>query len=89
MAMAGNGSAGGQLDHQEIWQLKGELARLRDYQAWQQTNFDEDLARLELRVKTTEDRFDRIQDNINAAIRWLAIGAGAIIFELLRKGVVF
>lgn len=89
MAMAGNGSPRGQLDQQEIWQLRGELARLRDHQAWQQANFDEDLARLELRVKATEDRFERIQNNINAAIRWLALGAGAIIFELLRKGVVF
>jgi hypothetical protein len=88
MAM-GNGSPTHQFDPQEIWALKAELSRLRDFQTWQQANTDEDFARLELRVKTTEDRFERIQDNINAAIRWLGIGAAAIIFELLRKGVVF
>jgi hypothetical protein len=85
----GNGSPTGQFDHQEIWALKGELTRLRDFQTWQQRNIDEDLSRLELRIKTTEARLDKIHADINAAIRWLAIGAGAIIFELLRRGVVF
>jgi len=47
------------------------------------------LAALERRIDENEDEIDSVKKSINSAIRWLAIGAGGIVFELLRKGVVF
>ena len=39
-----------------------------------------------LRLNESRNEIDGVKRSINSAIRWLAIGAGGIVFELLRKG---
>jgi hypothetical protein len=56
---------------------------------WHRQGVDKDLAVLERRIGENEDEIDGVKKSINSAIRWLAIGAGGIIFELLRKGATF
>ena len=87
--MAGNGSISHQLDQQRLWQLEAELGRLRELQSWERKTTENELGRLEKRIGETEKDLDALKGSINAAIRWLAVAAMAIIFELLRKGVVF
>jgi hypothetical protein len=69
--------------------LEAELRRLGELQSWYQGNIDKELGRLDRRIKENAGELDALKASINAAIRWLAVGAGAIIFELLRKGVTF
>jgi hypothetical protein len=40
-------------------------------------------------ISASADEIDDLKKSINSAIRWLAIGAAGIVFELLRKGVTF
>ena len=81
--------ANGLLAERQIWQLEAELQRLQGLFDWHRQGVDKDLAALERRVDENEDEIDGVKTSINSAIRWLAIGAGGIVFELLHKGVVF
>ena len=87
--MGENGRPNGLLAERQIWQLEAELQRLQGLFDWHRQDVDKDLAALERRVDENEDEIDGLKKSINSAIRWLAIGAGGILFELLRKGVVF
>jgi hypothetical protein len=81
--------ANGLSDVRQLWALEAELRQVRDLQDWYQKAVEKDLDQLDRRVKENAGELDALKASINAAIRWLAIGAGAIIFELLRKGVAF
>jgi hypothetical protein len=50
---------------------------------------DQELVRLEQRLEGNADEIEDLKTSINKAIRWLALGAPVIIFELLRKGITF
>jgi hypothetical protein len=87
--MGENGRPNGLLAERQIWQLEAELQRLRGVFDWHWQGVDKDLTALERRIGENEDEIDGVRNSINSAIRWLAIGAGGIVFELLRKGVTF
>jgi hypothetical protein len=87
--MGENGPRNGLLAERQIWQLEAELQRLQGLSDWHRQGVDKDLAALERRIGETEDEIDGVKTSINSAIRWLAIGAGGIVFELLRKGITF
>jgi hypothetical protein len=87
--MGENGRPNGLLAERQIWQLEAELLRLQGLFDWHRQGVDKDLKQLERRIGASEDEIDGVKKSINSAIRWLAIGAGGIIFELLRKGVTF
>jgi hypothetical protein len=87
--MGENGRPNGLLAERQIWQLEAELQRLQGLFDWHRQGIDKDLTALERRIGENEDEIDGVKTSINSAIRWLAIGAGGIVFELLRKGVVF
>ena len=87
--MGENGRPNGLLAERQIWQLEAELQRLQGLFDWHRQGVDKDLVALERRIGENEDEIGGVKTSINSAIRWLAIGAAGIIFELLRKGVVF
>jgi hypothetical protein len=87
--MGENGRPNSLLAERQIWQLEAELQRLQGLFDWHRQGVDKDLAVLERRIGENEDEIDGVKTSINSAIRWLGIGAGGIVFELLRKGVVF
>ncbi len=80
-----NGASGGL----HLWELKTELRRLHDLQNWHQAGTEKEIARLDKRIQANARELEALNSSIGSAIRWLAIGACAIIFELLRKGTVF
>jgi hypothetical protein len=81
--------ANGLSDVRQLWALEAELRRQGELQDWYRKSIDKELGRLERRVTGVEDGLDKLKSSINGAIRWLAVAAGAIVFELLRKGVTF
>jgi hypothetical protein len=87
--MAEHGRPNGLLAERQLWQLEAELQRLQGLFDWHRQDVDKDLNALERRIGENEDEIDGVKKSINSAIRWLAIGAGGIVFELLRKGATF
>jgi hypothetical protein len=87
--MGEQGKPNGLLAERQIWQLEAQLTRLQGLFDWYRQGIDKDLVRLENGIKVNADEIDDLKKSINSAIRWLAIGAAGIVFELLRKGVTF
>ena len=73
----------------QLWALEAELRRQGELQDWWRRGVEKDLGRLDKRLKADAEELGELKGSINRAIRWLAIGAAGIIFELLRKGVTF
>ena len=87
--MGEQGKPNGLLAERQIWQLEAQLTRLQGLFDWYRQGIDKDLVRLEKSILANADEIDDLKKSINSAIRMLAVGAGLIIFELLRKGVTF
>jgi hypothetical protein len=79
----------GHYGERQIWFVEAELRRLQGLFDWHREGVDKDLKRLEQLIEANADEIDGVKTSINTAIRWLALGAGGIVFELLRKGVAF
>ena len=87
--MEEQGRPDGHSGDRQIWLVEAELRRLQGLFDWHRVGTDKDLKRLEDLIGANADEIDGVKTSINTAIRWLALGAGGIVFELLRKGITF
>jgi hypothetical protein len=78
--------ANGSSAERQLWELGAQVRRLGELQDWCRQKTDQELVRLERRLKDNADEIEDLKTSINKAIRWLALGAAGIIFELPRKG---
>jgi hypothetical protein len=89
MTSEGRTFANGSSGERQLWELGAQVRRLGELQDWYRKATDQELGRFEKRLEANKTEIDALKAAINKAIRWLAISAAAIIFELLRKGVTF
>jgi hypothetical protein len=79
----------GRSPDRQIGALEAELRHLRELLTSQQDWASRELKRIELRVNAKSKEIRELESSINKAVLYLAIAAGAVIFNLVRKGAGF
>ena len=65
------------------------MRHLRELYGLQKTWTASELRRIELRINAKSKEIRDLEGSINRAVLYLAIAAGAVIFDLIRKGTGF
>ncbi|WP_088346329.1 MULTISPECIES: hypothetical protein [Rhodomicrobium] len=73
----------------QIGALEAELRHLRELFDGHKSRTASELRRIELRINAKSREIRDLESSINRAVLYLAIAAGAIIFDLIRKGTAF